>query len=184
MLNGMELPNQEKLEHSQKRKHTHTWNLTQSKKWTNREERKNKKEYVWRTRKLIKTKLYSINFIKEINTLAVLIVKYSGPFLKWTREELQPIDQKTRKIMPMHKALHSRDDVERRYWLRKEGRRLSRIEDSVDTSVQRLEDYIEKHREGLITAARTNADNMRTHRTTITRKQKREEKHFYGGFND
>ena len=45
----------------------------------------------------------------------------------------------------MHKALHSRDDGDRLYVSRKEGGRgLTSIEDSVDASVQRLEDYIEK----------------------------------------
>ena len=46
----------------------------------------------------------------------------------------------------MHKALHPRDDIDRLYESRKEGRRgLEIIEDSVDASIQRLEDYIEKH---------------------------------------
>ena len=48
--------------------------------------------------------------------------------------------------MTMHKALHPRDDVDRLYVSRKEGGRgLTSIEDSVDASIQRLEDYIEKH---------------------------------------
>ena len=46
----------------------------------------------------------------------------------------------------MHKALQPRDDVDRQYISRKEGGRgLASIEDSVDASMQRLEDYIEKH---------------------------------------
>ena len=49
----------------------------------------------------------------------------------------------------MHKALHPRDDVNRLYVSRKEGGRgLASIEDSVDASVQRLEDYREKHEGG------------------------------------
>ena len=36
---------------------------------------------------LLETKLSSRNFIKGINTWAVLLVRYSGPVLKWTREE-------------------------------------------------------------------------------------------------
>ena len=32
------------------------------------------------------------------------ITKYSGSFLKWTREELKQIDWRTRKLMTMHKA--------------------------------------------------------------------------------
>ena len=43
------------------------------------------------------------------------------------------MDQRTRKLMTMHKALHLRDDVDRVYVSRKEGgRRLACIEDSVD----------------------------------------------------
>ena len=45
------------------------------------------KEYLWRTRKLFETKLSSRNLIKWINTWAVPLVRYSGPFLKWTRDE-------------------------------------------------------------------------------------------------
>ena len=60
----------------------------------------------------------------------------------------------------MHKALYSRDDVDRLYVSRKEGGRgLTSIEDSVDASIQRLEGYIEKHDGGLITAIRNNTDN-------------------------
>ncbi len=46
-----------------------------------------RKEYLRRTRKLLETKLNSRNLIKEINTWAVPLVRYSGPFLKWTREQ-------------------------------------------------------------------------------------------------
>ena len=46
------------------------------------------KEYLRSTRKQLKTILHSRNLIKEINTWAVLLVRYSGTFLKWTGEEL------------------------------------------------------------------------------------------------
>ena len=72
------------------------------------------KEYLRRTRKLLETKLNSWNLIKGINIWAVPLVRYSGHFLKWTREELKQMDQRTRKIMTMHKALHPRDGVD---WL-------------------------------------------------------------------
>ena len=52
--------------------------------------------------------------------------------------------------MTMHKALYARDDVDILYVPRKEGDRgLASIEDSVDTSIRRLEDYIEKNKEWL-----------------------------------
>ena len=85
------------------------------------------------------------------------------------------MDQRTRKLMTMHTALHPRDDIDRLYISRKGGKGLASIEDSVDASIQRLEDYIEKHG-GLITATRNDTDNTKTNRMTITRKQKWEEK--------
>ena len=48
-----------------------------------------KKEYLRRTRKLLKTKLSGRNLIKGINTWALPLVRYSRHFLKWTREELK-----------------------------------------------------------------------------------------------
>ena len=42
-----------------------------------------------RTRKLLETKLNCRNLIKRMNTCAVPLVRYSGPFLKWTRDELR-----------------------------------------------------------------------------------------------
>ena len=131
----------------------------------------------------IETKLSSRNLNKGINTWAVPLVRYFGPFLKWTRDELQQMGQRTRKLMTMHKALPPRDDVDRLYVLRKEGGRgLASIEDSVDVSIQRLEDFIQKHYGGLIAAIRNDTDNTMDNRMTITRKQKWEGKQLYGRF--
>ena len=78
--------------------------------------------------------------------------------------------------------MHPRDDVDRLYISRKEvGRGLTSIEDSVDTPIQQLEDYIEKYGGGLITASRNDIDNTKANRMTKSRKQKWEEKQLYGG---
>ena len=85
--------------------------------------------------------------------------------------------------MSMHKVLHLRDDIDRLHVSRKEGRKgFASIEDSIDASIQRLEDYIEKHEGGLITAIKNDTDNTMTNRMTITRKQKWEGKQIYGCF--
>ena len=85
--------------------------------------------------------------------------------------------------MTMHKALHPKDDVDRLYVSRKEGGRgLTRIEDSIVASIQRLENYIGKHEGGLITFIRNNTDNTMDNRMAITRKQKWKEKQLYGCF--
>ena len=82
-----------------------------------------KKEYLKRTRKLLETKLSCRNLNKGINTWAIPLVRYSGPFLKTNREERKQMDPRTRKLMTMHKALHPRDDFERIYVSWKEGRK-------------------------------------------------------------
>ena len=63
----------------------------QHKKKKNKDERKSKKR-VPQKKKLLETKLCIWNFIKEIKTWTVL-VSYSGPFFKLTREKLRKMDQ-------------------------------------------------------------------------------------------
>ena len=90
-----------------------------------------KKEDHQRTRKLPKTKLYNRNLSKGINTWAVPLVKYSGPFFKWTKEKLQQIHQRTRKLMKMY----LRNDVDRLNMSGKEGgREHTNTEDSDKTT--------------------------------------------------
>ena len=85
--------------------------------------------------------------------------------------------------MTMHKALHPRDDVDRLYASRKEGgREFASIEDTVDASIQRLEDYIEKHKRGLITTIRNDTDNTTDDTMTTTKKKKWKGKQLYGCF--
>ena len=139
------------------------------------------KEYYRRTRKLLETKLLGWNLIKGIDTWAVPLARYSGPFLKWTRDELKQMDQRTRKLMTMHKVLHPSNEVDRLYVPRKEGGKgLASIKDSVNASIQRFEDYIGKQEGRLFTVIRNDTDNTMDNR--IIRKQKGEEKQLYGRF--
>ena len=113
---GIELPNQDKIR---------TFGETETNKYLGileadtikqmKMKEKIKKEYLRRTRKLRKTKLCRRNLIKGINIWVVLFVWYSGSFLKWTREELKRMDQRTRKLMTMHKTLYLRNVVDRLY---------------------------------------------------------------------
>ena len=97
------------------------------------------KKYLRRRKKLHKNKLLSRNLIKRKTTWAVPLVRYSGSFLNWMRDELQQMNHRTRKQMTMHKVLHPRDDIDRRHVSRKEGGRgLTSIEDSINASTQRL----------------------------------------------
>ena len=169
---GMELPNQDKIRmHGENETYKYLEILEADTINQVQMDDKTQKEYLRRTRKLFKTKLSSWNLIKGINTWALPLVRYSGPFLKWTRDEHKQMDQGTRKLM--HKVLHPRDDVDRLYVSRKKGgRRLASIDRSIDASIQRLENYIEKYKWGLTTAIRSKTDNTIDNRMTISRKQK------------
>ena len=101
--------------------------------------------------------------------------------MKWTRKELKQIDQRIRKLMTIHKALHPRDHVDRQYVSRREGGRgFANIEESVNTNIQRLEDHKEKRGGRLITATRNNTNDTGTSGTTIIRKHKWKEKQLNG----
>ena len=84
----------------------------------------------------------------------------------------------------MLKTLHPRDDMNRLYMSRKEGRRgLASIEDCVGASQQGLKKYTKKSKERLITAACNSNGNIKINRkSTKTIKQKWEEKQLYGYF--
>ena len=71
-----------------------------------------------------------------------------------------------RKTMTMHKAFNPGDDFN--------------IGDTVDASIQRLEDYIEKHEAGLTATIKN--DTTMANSMIITRKQKWEENQLYGRF--
>ena len=59
------------------------------------------------------------------------------------QKELKQMDQRTRKLMTVHKALCPWDDIDRLYVSRKKGGRgLVSTEDSIDTLMQWLKDYI------------------------------------------
>ena len=125
---GMELPNQDKIR-ALGEDETYKYLGILEANTIKQMKDKIQKENLRRTRKLLETKLSSGNLIKGINTWAVPLVRYSGTFLKWTRDELKQIDQRTRKLMTMCKALHPRDDVDRLYvWRKERGRGLANID--------------------------------------------------------
>ena len=93
------------------------------------------------------------------------------------------MDQRTRKLLTMHKTLHPRDNINRLYRSRTEkGRGPAGIEYRFDVSIWQLEKYIQKNKKRLITATSNCNDNTRTSSATITKKQKWEERQKYGHF--
>ena len=134
LTDGMELPNQDKigtLEENETYKYLGILEADTIKQVQMKD--KIQKEYVTSTRKLLETKLFSRNLIKGINTWAVPLVRYSDPFLKWSRDEFKQMDQENKKTTDNALGITPRDDFDRLYVSRKEGgKRLDRIEDSVD----------------------------------------------------
>ena len=85
-----------------------------------------------------------------------------------------------RKIKPY---IPEGDDVDRLYVPRKRGGKgLVSIQDSVDASIQRLKDYMNKRGGRLVKITRNNTENTSINKTKIIRKQIWEEKQLYGHF--
>ena len=91
------------------------------------------------------------------------------------------MDHRTRKLITSHEDLHPRDELDWLYESRKEGiRGLASIEHSVGASIRKIEDYIKKSKERLITAASNSTDNIMTNRTTAkTKKEIRKKKSYW-----
>ena len=80
----------------------------------------------------------------------------------WTRE-LQQMNQRTRKLMTIHKDLHPIDDIDRLNVPRKEaGKGLTSIEDSIDASIRRLKDYIKETKKNLLQRQETTRKTQRS----------------------
>ena len=124
LTDGLEQPNQDKIR-TLGEKETYKFLVILETDTIKRVDMKEKiqKEYLRRTRKLHEIKICCRNLFKGINTWAVYLVKYSGPFLRWTKQELKQMYQRIRKLITMHNALHPRDNIDRLYVSRKEGGR-------------------------------------------------------------
>lgn len=109
------------------------------------EEMKNKikKEYLRRARLILKSQLTGKNKIQALGNLAVPVVEYSFGIVTWTKQEIQELDRKTRKLLTIHGLLHPRADVDRLYVQRKEGGRgLRNLEATNEISITAFAKYL------------------------------------------
>ena len=72
--------------------------------------------------------------------------------------------------MTMHKAVNPGDDIDIVYVPRKERRELTSIEDCENATIQGFKEYTRISKEKLITAITNNNGNVRSNRTTKSRK--------------
>ena len=116
MSKGMELTIKEEKKEPSEKRNAHIFENIGSDTIKHMEMKgKIKTECLRRTRDLLETQIYGRSSIKGINSLAVPLVRYSAPFSNWTREELNQMEKRKRKLMTIHKALHHRYDVNRLY---------------------------------------------------------------------
>ena len=113
------------------------------------------KEYVRRVRKILKSKLNGMNSISAINSRADSVVRYGAGIIKWTKEELEKLDRRTRKLLTIHRAFHCRGDVDRLYVKRSKGNRgLISVEDCVNIEVNSLRKHVAESDEYLLVAVK------------------------------
>ena len=110
-----------------------------------------KTEYIRRVRNVLKSKLNGGNIILAISSRAVSIVRYGAGIIKWTKNELEEFDKKTRKLMSMYGAQHPKADVDRLYLKRCDGGRgLIGVEDCVQAEVNSLDKYLSASEEKML----------------------------------
>ena len=80
-------------------------------------------EYRKRGKKIWNSQLYSPNKILSHNIFAVPILTPTFGIIQWTKEELEQLDIKTRKLLTISGSFHKNSNIDRLYTIRKEGGR-------------------------------------------------------------
>jgi hypothetical protein len=102
-----------------------------------------KKEYIRRSRMILKSKLNAKNIITATGALAIPVLRYSFGIISWRLEEIRKIDLKTRKILTMHKMHHPKVDIDRLHVKRKGGGRgLLQIETTYKAETINIAEYL------------------------------------------
>ena len=57
---------------------------------------------------MLKSSLNSGNIIQAINSRAVSVIRYGAGIVDWTKNELQEMDRKTRKLLTIYRSMHPR----------------------------------------------------------------------------
>ena len=110
-----------------------------------------KKDYIRRVRNVLKSKQNGEKIISAINSRAVSIVRCGAGVIKRTKNELEELDSKTRKLMTMYGPQHPKADVDRLYLKRCDGERgLIGVEDCVQAEVNSIDKYLSVSEEKLL----------------------------------
>ena len=130
---GIELPSGERMKDVEREGYKYL-GILQLDRYMNVEMKENiKKEYIRRTKLLLKSQLNAGNVVSGINAWAIGVVRYGAGVVNWNQEEMKALDIKTRKLMTMNGCLHPRSNVDRLYLPRnKGGRGLISVEECVE----------------------------------------------------
>lgn len=117
-----------------------------------------RKEYLKRTKLIVKSTLNCRNKVMAMNTQIVCLMGTNGAdIVKWTNNELDEIDRKTRKLMIMIKELYPKPDVDRLRIFRTKRRRGDvGCKMCMKAEENSLAWYVKHHIELLIVAVRNN----------------------------
>ena len=109
--------------------------------------------------------------------------------MKWTKQELNELDRKTRKLLTMNGGLHPRHCVARLYVPRKHsGRGLISVEDCINQARLSLERHVQSSEEDLLKAVREEVTGSQETATSFKVRRRAEktqewnEKPLYGQF--
>ena len=72
-------------------------------------------KYNYCVKKILSSCLSGKHIIRAINIFAVPLLRYSAGLIKWTLQELQQLDVKTRKLLSLYHAFSVNSDVNRLY---------------------------------------------------------------------
>ena len=121
---GVEISNGERIKKIEKNGYRYLGILEYNKINESKMKENFRREYLWRTKLIMKSRLSGRNKIIAINTWAVSLMRYGAGIVKWTKNELDEIDRKTRKVLTLNKKLQPRSDVDRYVSRMKGGRGL------------------------------------------------------------
>ena len=114
-----------------------------------------KNEYFKRLKKIISSKLNSINMISAVNTFAIPAITYGFQILDWSITELEQIDRDTRKMLKKNKLLNINSNNHRIYLPRKQGGRgLLNITDQYKKAIINMSIYLSETKERLLLLVR------------------------------
>ena len=99
----------------------------------------------------MKTRLNGKNLFQALNTRVISVIRYSGAFLDWTKEETKELDRWTRKQLIAGRALHSQSNMMRIYIKRRYGGRgLISVEECCAAELRSIDFYLVNSEEELL----------------------------------